>query len=77
MKKPRRRRGVFLRVVESGILGELAPDAGVIVALTLIGTSVYKLCPDAVFAYAGAVVLIPAIVVLKQRAAEKKPRAEG
>jgi hypothetical protein len=77
MSKQRRHRSLTHRVIASGILTELAPDAAVLVALALIGVSVYRLCPDAVWAYAGLVVLVPAIVVLKQRASEKKHGASS
>jgi hypothetical protein len=55
--KRRRHRGVTDRLLASGLVQTFGLDALLVVALTLVGASVYRLQPELVWGYAGLVVL--------------------
>ena len=54
----RRRRGVTDRLLASGLLQAFGLDALLVVAVAAIGASVYRLSPDLVWGYAGALLLL-------------------
>lgn len=72
-RKPRSR-GAVRRVLQSGLIDAYALDVAALVALTLIGVSVYRVAPDWLYAYAGFILLL--IVWMLGRTAPK-PEREG
>lgn len=54
----KRRRGLTHRLLASGLVQAFGLDALLVTALFGIGASVYRLAPDLVFAYAGALLLV-------------------
>lgn len=66
MKKARTRsRGVVRQIVESGLLEAYRLDAAALVAFALIGVTVYRVNPDLLWAYAGAVLLLTVLALGK------------
>jgi hypothetical protein len=59
MKKPRARsRGMVRQLLQSGLVEAYRLDAAAVLAFALIGVSVYRLAPDLLWGYAGAVLLL-------------------
>jgi hypothetical protein len=72
MSQPRRRaRGLTHRLLASGLVQTFGLDALLVTALFAIGASVYRLAPDLVFAYGGALLLVGWWAIGKDRAKEQ------
>ncbi len=54
----KRPRGLTDRLLTSGLIRVFGLDALLVAAVVLIGASVYRLAPDLVWGYAGALVLV-------------------
>jgi hypothetical protein len=65
-RKPRRR-GAVRHILESGVLEVYRLDALALVAFGLIGTSVARVAPDWLYAYAGVVLLLVVMVLGKTK----------
>jgi hypothetical protein len=71
----RRTRGLTEQLLASGLVQTFGLDAVLVVAVVAIGVTVYRLSPDAVWGYAGVLLLLAWWSVGKTRAGAKDPKA--
>lgn len=69
MKNPKRPRGLTDRLLTSGLLQAFGLDALLFVAVALVGVSIYRLSPDLVWGYAGALLLVAWVAIGRSHAA--------
>lgn len=72
MRKPKHPRGLTDRLLTSDLLQAFGLDVLLLVAVVLLGVSVYRFSPDLVWGYAGALLLIAWVAIGRSRAAAAK-----
>jgi hypothetical protein len=75
MTRRKHPRGLTDRLLTSGLIQTFGLDFLLVVAVAAIGVSVYRLSPDLVYGYAGALILIAWWAIGKSRSAKDSKTA--
>lgn len=77
MSDPKHPRGLSDRVLSAGLLQVLGLDALLLVAVGLLGVSVYRFSPDLIWGYVGALLFVVWFAIGRARAAAAAKEPKG